>query len=111
MRVVRLRSGGHVSVFPDNELWPIDGGICFSEEEYSFAQKLAASLNSDPEQLKSFWEELLERKKNNSYYSLFTDFPKHPPIELSDKAMMAKKYCEETLRMLRSKGHETKVRE
>lgn len=106
MRAVKIKHVGEVNIFPDKEIWPLECGIAFSEEEYVFALKLAASIHADPEQQKSFWEVLISKKKDNPHYSLFTDFPKEPPQELSDKAKLARKYCGETLLMLRGGKNE-----
>lgn len=101
MRTIRLKgSGGHIFVVEKGEHAP-KGEIEFSEAEWARAMKLGKDV-SDPEAQKSFWQTILQKKKNQPGYSLFDDFPKEQVFE-SEKAQVAKKYCSEILDGLRGR--------
>lgn len=62
----------------------------FSVNEWEWFLKLGASY-SDPEQKKSFYETVIEKKLADKSYSIFTDFPKSHGLEI----------CREILEMLK----------
>lgn len=69
------RKGGFVYLLEDNELCP-PGEICFIGDEYEYAKKIVGAYSSDPEQTKSFWEDLFHKKQTIPGYVLFMDFPR-----------------------------------
>jgi hypothetical protein len=98
LKKIRIRSGGSVNVLDKFDL-PVDGEINFSSEEFEWAKRLSNDLR-DPESQKSFWESVLERKRQYPNYSLFTDFP----IEKKEVDMsVGQKICQETIDMLKGR--------
>jgi hypothetical protein len=74
VKQIKLKSGGHLNVLSENEK-AIAGEINFFEKEYEWAKRIAKD-NADPESEREFWKAVIEKKKADSSYSLFTDFPK-----------------------------------
>lgn len=71
----------------------------YGPEEWEFICRMGKSMN-DPEQRAAFREMIIEKKRNNPAYSIFTDFPKvEPPV--SEKARIAQLYCKPVLEMLK----------
>lgn len=68
----------------------------FGPEEWAWIKRLGSSI-SDPEEKKSFWETVRDKKLADPGYSVFTDFPKEI-VEV--KQTVAQKYCAEILTML-----------
>lgn len=102
MRTIRLKgSGGHIFVVEAGERAP-EGEIEFTEAEWARAMKLGKNA-TDPEAQKSFWETILQKKRNQPGYSLFADFPEEQVFE-SERAQVAKKYCGEILDGLRGRN-------
>lgn len=96
MRTVKIKSGGHILIFPSREEFK-EEEICFTEEEYSWAVKMQAG-SRDPEEIRSFWATLLEKKRNHPEYCFLVDFPKEAPKQELEKAPKAET---ETQRMAR----------
>ena len=107
MRPIKIRSGGQAFVLEDGDTCP-PGGICFLKPEWEWAMKISKSFVADPEQLQSFWADVMERKKNIPGYVLFMDFPVEKPAEEQVKEELIKKddtkkgliICGEILQML-----------
>lgn len=69
---------------PANEIW-------FRETEWKHVQKLLASHQHDPETQKEFFLTVIEKKKIDSSYNIFLDFPPSSGLEI----------CNEVIKMLR----------
>lgn len=100
MKEIKSRSAGVVFLLEKDEL-PVEGKICFTAEELSWA-RICGEDHVDPEQQKSFWKTLLEKKTNDFRYSLFSDFPKATET-------LAEKYCREITAKLRGTGARTRM--
>ena len=104
------RKNGFLYILDAGEICHVDD-ICFTEEEYSWAQKIASGMAYDPDSLKSFWETCFEQKTANPNYSVFDSFPKDTTAKpedepgISEKAKMARRYAGEILEMLRRGKH------
>lgn len=70
----------------------------FGEEEWRFISKLGASL-TDPEEKRSFWETVKDKKEADPDYSIFTDFPKEEKT-VSEKQRIANYYCKQIFTMM-----------
>lgn len=74
MRKKKLQGVGNIVILDVCD-FPVAGEINFhSEAELELALKLSASIH-DPEEKESFKKMMVEKKKADEHYSLFTDFP------------------------------------
>lgn len=73
MRSLRISTGDTIYIVKKDGLKPIDK-IWFTEEEWKWAQKLGRSKR-DPQEQKEFFMGLVERKKEDPNWCLFTNFP------------------------------------
>jgi hypothetical protein len=74
IRSIKIRSGGSAFILSSGEVPPL-GSVWFTEEEWAFTQRLASGFQRDPEAHRSFWETLLQKKREDAGYSVFNDFP------------------------------------
>lgn len=88
------RRDGFVYILGQGETCP-QSEICLLESEYEIAKKVSASFSSDPEQLKSFWESLFEKKQEIPGYTLFTDFPQAESHDVDKNRPLSAKECAE----------------
>lgn len=65
----------------------------FKPDEWEWLCKLAAS-RTDAEENKAFWDTVREKKRQDSNYSVYTDFPREP-------LTVAHKVCSEVIEMLK----------
>jgi len=100
---IKTKSGVLIKILKEGE--PKDG-ICFLEDEYLWAKKLALNFSQDPEALKSFWASIIEEKQKNINYSVFDSFPKVEEIKSTKPTELD--ICRQTIEMLRSGGARTK---
>jgi hypothetical protein len=100
MRKVRMKSGGTITVYPDQ--CPIPELLedpAFHESEFQHAMSISSGYNTDPDAQKSFWEGVLEKKKTSRHYSVFDDFPNEAiKTEAYRLAMHYAPLCKKALR-------------
>jgi len=73
MRTVRTSNGDAILIVKKDAEKPNDQ-IWFTEEEWAWAQRIGKS-KTDPQEQKEFFNGLVEMKKENSNWCLFTNFP------------------------------------
>lgn len=73
MKKIPIKSGGFAYLMDDQSGF-IPGDPCFTRAEWNYVKKLAAAFH-DPEEQKSFWETLLEKKRSSTTYLIYDDFP------------------------------------
>lgn len=95
MRRVPIKSGGFAYIVEAGEARP-PGEACFSPDEFEWTKQIATGYRHDPEQLATFWENILLQKRNTPTYNVFDQFPKNEPV-VSERAATAIKYCKEIL--------------
>ena len=80
MKAVKIKSGGQAYILNEGE-WCPPNQICLLWDEWEWALRLSNSFKADMEQMRSFWESVLERKKSVPGYVVFMDFPKEPELK------------------------------
>lgn len=126
MKKAPLKSGGFVNILEEGEA-AIPGEVNFTGKELAWARKISVSTN-DPEAEKEFWKNVIEKKKADENYSVFTDFPevgseclpdpnptaKHPSADdarVKDskrRAFPGEAICAEILETLKGRGAKTR---
>jgi hypothetical protein len=92
MKSIKIRSGGTAYLLGPGETCKA-GEICFTFEEFDWVKTKSKDFAYDPELSSEFWKTLLEKKKTNSSYSFFEDFPKNNGLAI----------CNEIIKMLQKK--------
>lgn len=75
----------------------------FSGEELSWFLHLGSAMH-DPEQKRSFFETVVEKKRADRSYSLFTDFPKEAEVVMTPAQSLADKYAGAIIARLKGIG-------
>lgn len=81
MKKIPIKSGGSVFILEHGEI-ALEGEACFSEAEYEYAKRLAKGFR-EPEELKTFWENVVHSKRECTtftVYDLFPEVKEHPPL-------------------------------
>jgi hypothetical protein len=73
MRSVKTSNGDSILIVKKDAEKPTDQ-IWFTEEEWAWAQRIGKS-KTDPQEQKDFFNGLVEMKKENPNWCLFTNFP------------------------------------
>jgi hypothetical protein len=96
MRRVPIKSGGFVYICEPGEARP-PGEACFTADEFEWTKKLAQGYRHDPEQVATFWENIILQKRSTPTYNVFEQFPKTDEPVVSERAATAIHYCKQIL--------------
>jgi hypothetical protein len=72
VKSIKIRSGGVAYILEQGEECRA-GEVCFFPGEWELAQKMGKAAATDSDNLKSFWKDLLEKKRSIPGYTLFSE--------------------------------------
>lgn len=84
MRAIKIRSGGTAYVMSHGETCPA-GEVCFLQEEWELALKMSKAASTDPDNLQTFWKNLLENKRTIPGFTLLADLNRKPEPPKQEK--------------------------
>lgn len=112
MRQIKRKGGVIYILDADGDTCP-PGEVGMLADEYEWAKRLAQSKASDPEQLRSFWEGIFEKKVALPGYLIYADYPKvsqktlatipAPREEKKPGEFVGKQICADILAALKGK--------